>query len=268
MPGALIDRIRRLASCVPAFLQRPRMLALQARYAGPIAFVRARLSPDSYLGLQLTLGALVLVGFSWLFGGIAEDVVTGDPLTVVDVLVAQWFHGHAAPGLTRAMLAISQLHSVLAISVAGALTAAVLAWKRHWHWIVVLVLTLPGGMLVNVLMKLAFQRARPSFDHPLLVLTSYSFPSGHVAGATLFYGFLAALLASRYGKWSHKVMALMAAMLLIALVAWSRMYLGVHYLSDVLAAFAEGAAWLTLCVVASRTWSRYRTGIDPLVPRL
>jgi len=166
------------------------------------------------------------------------------------------------------MLAISQLHSLLAVSVAGALTAGVLAWKRNWHWIVVLVLTLPGGMLVNVLMKLAFQRARPSFDHPLMVLTSYSFPSGHVAGATLFYGFLAALLASRSGHWSHKVMALMAAMLLIALVALSRMYLGVHYLSDVLAAFAEGAAWLTLCVVAIRTWSRYRTGIDPLALRL
>jgi len=93
MPGALIHRIRRLASGVPALLQRPRMLALQARYAGPIAFVRARLSPHSYLGLQLTLGALVLVGFSWLFGGIAEDVVTGDPLTVVDGSTAMRHRG-------------------------------------------------------------------------------------------------------------------------------------------------------------------------------
>ena len=260
----LFNRIRSLAADI---LRTPHMLALQARYPGPIAFVRARLSRESYLGLQLTLGALVLTGSSWLFGGIAEDVVTGDALTVVDVVVAQWFHSRAAPGLTRAMLAISQLHGVLAISVAGALTAAVLAWKRNWPWIVVLVLTLPGGMLVNVLMKLAFQRARPSFDHPLQVLASYSFPSGHVAGATLFYGFLVAFLASRAGKESHKLVAIVAAVLMIALVALSRMYLGVHYLSDVLAAFAEGVAWLTLCVVASRTWSRYRTGIDPLVPR-
>jgi membrane-associated phospholipid phosphatase len=107
-----------------------------------------------------------------------------------------------------------------------------------------------------VLMKFAFHRARPTFDHPLLVLTSYSFPSGHVAGATLFYGFLAALLASRCAQWRHRLLLVLAASLLIALVALSRMYLGAHYLSDVLAAFAEGAAWLTWCLMVSRSWAR------------
>ena len=250
-----------------AVLQRPGMLAWRRRYARPIAFVQARLSPDGYLGLQLTVGAVVLTGFAWLFGGIAEDVVTGDPLTVVDLQLAQWFHSHAAPALTSAMLVISNLHGVLAISSFVAVTAAVLAWRRHWSWLLILALTVPGGMLINVLMKLAFQRGRPSFEQPLLVITSYSFPSGHVAGATLFYGFLVAIFVTRPGEWSHKVMAVLAATALIALVALSRMYLGVHYLSDVLAAFAEAAAWLTLCLVATRTWSRYRTGIDPLAPR-
>jgi membrane-associated phospholipid phosphatase len=239
---------------------------MSRRFDRPIAFIRARLSPDSYLGLQLTVGAVVLTGFAWLFGGIAEDVVTGDPLTVIDVQVAQWFHSHAAPALTRVMLLVSDLNGVLAISVLAALTGAVLVWRRAWSWLLILALTVPGGMLVNVLMKLAFHRARPSFEHPLLVLTSYSFPSGHVAGATLFYGFLAAMFVSRWGDWSQKVMAVLAAMAMIALVALSRMYLGVHYLSDVLAAFAEGAAWLTLCIVATRTWSRYRMGVDPLAP--
>ncbi len=250
-----------------AMLQRPRILALRRRYARPIAFVRARLSPRSYLGLQLTVGVVVMTGFAWLFGGIAEDVVTGDPLTVVDVQVAYWFHGHLAPALTVAMLVISELNGVLAISVLGVVTAAVLAWRRDWSWLQILVITLPGGMLVNVLMKLAFHRARPNLDPPLQVLTSYSFPSGHVAGATLFYGFLAAVAVSRCSQWSHKVMAVLGAIGMIVLVALSRMYLGVHYLSDVLAAFAEGSAWLTLCLVATRTWSSYRTGADPLQPR-
>lgn len=233
-------------------------------FARPIAFIRARLSPDSYLGLELTVGAVVLTGFAWLFGGIAEDVVTGDPLTVIDALIAQWLHDHATPAFSRAMLLVSDLNDVLAISILAVLTAAVLAWRRAWSWLLILALTVPGGMLLNVLMKLAFHRARPSFDHPLLVLPSYSFPSGHVAGATLFYGFLAALVVTRAGGWRRKVAAVLAATMLVALVALSRMVLGVHYLSDVLAAFAEGAAWLTLCVVATRTWSRYRRGIDPL----
>lgn len=230
------------------------------RFARPIAFIRARLSADSYLGLQLTVGALVMTGFAWLFGGIAEDVVSGDPLTVIDVELAQWFHSHAAPTVTRAMLLVSDLNDVLAISVLAALTAAVLAWRRAWSWLLVLALTVPGGMLVNVLMKLAFRRGRPSFEHPLVVLNSYSFPSGHVAGATLFYGFLAALVASHCTRWSYKLAALLGAAALVALVALSRMYLGAHYLSDVLAAFAEGATWLTLCIVATRTWAGYRAG--------
>ena len=231
---------------------------LRQRFGRQIAFVRSRLSPEGYLGLQLTAGAVVLVGFAWLFGGIAEDVVHGDPLTVLDSRLAQWFNSHAMPGLTRAMFLVSNLNDVLAICVLTALTAALLAWKRAWAWLLALALAVPGGMLVNVLMKLAFHRARPSFDHPLLVLNSYSFPSGHVAGATLFYGFLVAMVVLRPGAWRWKAMAALAATLLIALVALSRMYLGAHYLSDVLAAFAEGSAWLTLSVLATRTWAGYR----------
>ena len=237
-----------------------------SRFARPIAFIRARLSPDSYLGLQLTVGALLLTGFAWLFGGIAEDVVNGDPLTVVDQQLAQWFHDHATPAFTRAMLLVSNLNDVLAVCVLTALTAAILAWRKAWSWLLVLALTVPGGMLLNVLMKLAFHRARPVFDHPLVVLTSYSFPSGHVAGATLFYGFLAALFILRPRSWGQRAMAVLAALALVATVALSRMYLGAHYLSDVLAAFAEASAWLTLCVVATRTWARHRAVTSPRPP--
>ena len=233
-------------------------IALLRHFARPVAFVRARLSAHSYLGLQLLVGAVVLTGFAWLFGGIAEDVVTGDSITVLDVQLAQWFHTHASPALTRVMQVLSDLNGVLAIAVLTALAAALLASRRSWTWLLVLVLVVPGGMLVNSLMKLAFHRARPSFDHPLVVLNTFSFPSGHVAGATLFYGFLVAFFVAHSGDWHRKVMALLAALAMIALVALSRMYLGAHYLSDVLAAFAEGSAWLTLCVIGVQTWTLQR----------
>ena len=227
---------------------------LGLRYHRQIAFVRARLSPQSYLGLQLTLGAVALICASWLFGGIAEDVVSGDPLTLVDVRLAQWFHAHATASLTPFMFAVTDLHGPAGITIMGLVMAAWLAWRRNWYWIACLAAVLPLGMVINSLMKYAFQRARPSLEAPLLVLTSYSFPSGHVAAATLLYGMLVALVYSRTRAWRRRSLVAMVAGLMIVLVAVSRMYLGVHYLSDVLAAFAEGVAWLALCLTAINTF--------------
>lgn len=239
-------------------LQRPRIVALRLRFAPQIEFLHARLSPRGYLGLNLTLGALVLIGASWLFGGIAEDVLTGDPLTVIDVRVAEWFHARATPVLTQSMLVITHLHGPIAISILMALAVLYLAWKRDWYWLICLMVTVPSGMLLNVLMKHAFHRARPNFDDPLLALSAYSFPSGHVAGTTLFYGVLAAMLVSKIDTWRRRVIIVLGAIGLILLVALSRVYLGVHYLSDVLGGFAEAMAWLTLCLLGIHTYWQYR----------
>jgi undecaprenyl-diphosphatase len=240
-------------------LDRPRVVALRRRFAPQIAFVNARLSPTGYLGLHLTLGALILIGAGWLFGGIAEDVVNGDPLTVVDAHVAAWFHAHAIPTLTLSMLLITNLHGTWAITILSLAMAVVLIWKRSWDWLLALVLVIPGGMLLNVLTKHAFGRARPSFADPVLTLTSYSFPSGHVAAATLFYGLLAAFVITRIEGWRWRVLVALLAFLIVAMVALSRVYLGAHYLSDVLAALAESIAWLALCLTAIHT-SRRRRG--------
>lgn len=239
-------------------LRSPRVNALRLRVAPQIAFIQARLSPDGYLGLQLTMGALVLIGASWLFGGIAEDVVSGDPLTIVDLQIAQWFRVHSTPALTQVMLAITHIHDPIPVALAVVAAAVYLAWKRDWYWLVCLIATVPFGMLLNVFMKYAFHRARPSFDKPFPELLTYSFPSGHVAGATLLYGVVAALLVSRIGAWGWRVMIVLAAIALVALVALTRVYLGVHYLSDVLAAFAEGVAWLMLCLTGIHTYWAHR----------
>ena len=80
--------------------------------ASQIAFLQARLSPAGFLGLDVILGAIILVGASWIFGKIAEDVVTGDPLTAVDREIAVWLHLHASPTLTEALKFISLLASL------------------------------------------------------------------------------------------------------------------------------------------------------------
>lgn len=238
--------------------RQPRIAAMRLRFAPHLAFFRARMSPHGYFGLQMTAGAIALIGASWLFGGISEDVLSGDPLTVVDQYVAEWFNAHATPVVTGAMLLISDLHGVTAITTYVALLALYLLWKRDWYWLLCLGMSVPGGMLLNELMKHAFQRVRPILDAPLLTLSSFSFPSGHVAGTALLYGLLGTMLASRIHAWRWRVRIVICELALVAMVALSRLYLGVHYLSDVLAAFAEAVAWLALCLMATNTYWQLR----------
>lgn len=218
------------------------------------------ITPPARLGLQLATGALALIAAAWLFGSIAEDVVTGDRLTVVDLELARWLHERATPALTRWVLIVTNLHSTVAISSYGAVLALFFAFGRHWRRVVALFVCLAGGLALNVLMKLAFHRARPVFDHPLLTLSSYSFPSGHVAGATIFYGLGVVFVFMRTRRWPPRIASSIVAALAITVVAFSRTYLGVHYLSDVAAAFAEGVAWLAVSLTALDAYWRRQDG--------
>lgn len=208
--------------------------------------MEAPLSPPARLGLHLALGAAVLIVAAWLFGAIAEDVVTGDRITIVDAQLAAWLRTQARPALTTWMLAITDLHSTLAVSSYAALAALWFAYRRQWRRIVTLILCLAGGMALNVAMKFAFHRARPALDDPLLTLSSYSFPSGHVVASTILYGLLVVWVFVATSRTGPRIAALGLALLAIAIVAFTRMYLGVHYLTDVGAAFLEGIAWLAL----------------------
>jgi membrane-associated phospholipid phosphatase len=125
-----------------------------------------------------------------------------------------------------------------------------LLWRRQPYWLAAIWLSVFGGMLLNRLLKYAFHRPRPHFTDPILALTSYSFPSGHTMAATVLYGVLAAMLVTKIKRPGFRVLVVLSASLLIALVGFSRMYLGAHYLSDVLGAIAEGLAWLSLCLTA------------------
>ena len=219
-------------------------------------------SRHAELALRLGVGALVLIAAASLFGAIAHDVVMSDRLTVLDVQVARWLRAHATPEATRWMLLVTDLHSTIAVSCYATIVAAALAWRRRWRRLTTLVVCVGGGLTLNVLMKLAFHRARPVLDDPLLTLTSYSFPSGHVAGSTLMYGLVVAAVFARTRRLAWRFLAVVAAAACIALVAFTRMYLGVHYLSDVAAAFAEGVAWLALCFSALEIFWR-RAPADP-----
>ena len=258
-PSRLARLLHAGATRWAGFIETPRVLDFRKRYAPEIAFVLARFSPRAYLGLHLTAGVVVLSAATFAFGALAEDVVTSDPIVDFDLAAAMWLHQHLTPVTAAILTAVTEVHGPVGIALVATLLAALLAWKRWWYWLLALVMTVPGGMAVNVLLKHVFHRVRPQFDDPLLLLTTYSFPSGHVAGSTLFYGFVVALVITRLADFRARVSLVLGALVMVVMVALSRMYLGAHYFSDVVGAFAESLAWLAIALTGVHVYTQART---------
>jgi undecaprenyl-diphosphatase len=203
-------------------------------------------------------GALAAIAASVIFISLSWKVATYAPIVVLDTQIANWLHKHGTAELTAFMIAVTDFHSILGTSLLAAAFGVVLARLRQWYWLVTLALAMGGGMALNSLLKEAFARIRPYFEDPWVSLTSYSFPSGHTAGAVLFYGVLAAFLVSRFYLPRQRIACVVGAVLAIALVAFSRMYLGAHYLSDVVAAACSSVVWLVFVLTAVHAWVRHR----------
>jgi undecaprenyl-diphosphatase len=137
-------------------------------------------------------------------------------------------------------------------------------WKRSWPSLVMLIIAVPGGMLLNEWLKLAVHRQRPFVEGPYVDWSGYSFASGHTIAATLLYGqlllFLLPLLKTRHSR----VICILSAASLVFVVGFSRVALGAHFLTDVLAAMFFGTIWLMLCMVLGKSVRR-RTA-ESLVP--
>lgn len=221
-------------------------------------WIAARLTPGEETGLHLTVGVLLMLFMGWAFAEIAEEVVDGEELTVLDDQLSRWVFQNHHPWLTGFMFFITHWHGPLGVMAMTAVLAAWMWWRRERYWLAALMLTVPVGLLLNVALKYLFQRERPQFDEPLLTLATYSFPSGHTSGAMLFYGLLVAYLVRSTPNKRWWLLSAAAAGLMVLLVAASRVYLGAHYLSDVLAAIAEGCMWLTICITSISTLRRRR----------
>lgn len=189
------------------------------------------------VGLLAAAGALAL--FSWL----GREILEGEMLAFDDRL-RTLAHELASPGLTTIMRAASLYGGPMVLIGAG-LVAALAFLARGWRrGALLVVVTLAGAGLLNGLLKLSFGRLRPAafFDYPLP--GSPSFPSGHALYAASVFGGLAALLSVRLKSRALQVLVWVAAILLTGLVGASRVYLGVHYPSDVLAGFSVAVIWV------------------------
>jgi membrane-associated phospholipid phosphatase len=199
------------------------------------------------VGLELLAGLVVLTGSAWIFGWMAEDLAEGD--TKVDTRLAGWLHEHASPGWTTFFDTVTRLGNVSTLAVV-ALLAAVVLWRRRWiAELQLLALAAVGAEIITVGLKHGFQRDRPFFADPLASESSYSFPSGHASVSLAVYGTLGFIAARHLGSRRAQIAALAGAAGLVLLIGLSRLYLGVHFLSDVIAGYSIGIAWIALCVV-------------------
>lgn len=208
---------------------------------------------------QRRLGLLVFLFAAIGFSLVAFQVVYAGPATVFDMKLAQWLRTNNGPALTDALLTITHMHAPAGIALLAAGMAAYLYLKRDYYWLLALLLTMPVGMALNVMLKLFFARQRPEFEEPLLQLATFSFPSGHAAYSTMLYGLLAAYVAHRVDRWRWRLASILMCVAVIVLIAFSRLYLGAHYLTDVVAGVLEGIAWLALVWMALTTQRRRRT---------
>lgn len=177
------------------------------------------------------------------FALLAWQMHSGGGLSQLDQDITSWMQAQRNPALQAPLFAVTDLHSTWGIGVMGTLIGAFLAWHRRWRAVSFLAVSVGGGLLLNFALKLVFERPRPIFDLPLLSLSTYSFPSGHAAGSTLLYA--SAIFVFAHTRWLHLLIGLGCTMVL--LTAFSRVYLGAHYLSDVIAGVCVGLVWVHAC---------------------
>jgi membrane-associated phospholipid phosphatase len=200
------------------------------------------------IGLALTVFATALL----LFLIIAVAVARSDTINAIDSSVGMWLHVRATPLLTGVMAAVSFLGAPTSISVVAVACSLLLLCQRNWADAATLSIVVLGGNFLNFCLKHIVQRGRPVFDDPIFSLPTYSFPSGHAMASTVFCGLLAIHASAQSRQRVSARVAIGTALVIVALVCFSRMYLGLHYLSDVTAGVAEGVALLALSFAALR----------------
>ena len=204
-----------------------------------------------WIGMALS-GAAALSAGAWLVGPVIRGFLQLNAIQEADSQVAAWLHRAASPALTEFLLWVSWVHGTVGILALTAIVAAATWRYANRLPMAVLTVVVPGGLLLNVAIKHVVQRPRPDWGYAFQALETYSFPSGHTAGASLLYGVVVVLLWPRVRNSGARIGTVIGAGTLVLLVAMSRIVLGVHFLSDCIAAVIEAGVWLAICLVSAR----------------
>lgn len=217
-----------------------------------LAKLRLKIPFPAFVGSILSLGFAAALAALFFFAWLADEVFEGDT-KAFDEAVRNFVHGFANKLLTTLMNLFTTLGST-AFLTAMSVGVFVIFFLKNWkHAAAFFAATMAGSIILNFALKLSFQRARPVpfFDTPLP--DSYSFPSGHALLSVCFYGVLAWIITARIHSRSARILIWSLAVALVLLIGLSRIYLGVHYPSDVLAGYAAAFFWVSSVVLVDST---------------
>lgn len=187
-----------------------------------------------------------------------------NPFWGADHGLAVWFHERLTPTFVSVLHAFTEFGSGEFIGVVLFALVLFFVWKRWWPSLLMLIVAVPGGMLLNEWIKLLVQRQRPFVDGPFVDWSGYSFASGHTIAATLLYGQLLLFVLPALAARRARLVCILGAVSVVLLVGFSRIALGAHFLSDVLAAIFFGTVWLMLCLLTGKSIQKHRHLPDPL----
>jgi len=238
-----------LRSVAVAVRENPDVRALSARHPRLAAFLKRRFDTSRAGGLPVTVAGLAMGYVVILFGGLVQDLLAREAVVAADGRLDGLLASFRLPFMNRVFYGITSLGNWQVI-LCGLLAATVLLlWRGRARFVVPLFVSVVTAQALTFLGSFAFHRDRPAGG--LLEPSSYSFPSGHATVSIAFYGFLAFILAHSSSRWQSRVNISLAGILLALLIGFSRLYLGVHYLSDVLAGFLVGFLGLLIGVAMS-----------------
>ncbi len=216
------------------------------------------------VGIFLVAGAIVAFAGAYAFAKIAKVVQKGYTQPY-DVAILQWIHAHQTPGLTKLMIELTPLGTGGVVIVVVGVAAMFLWHTEHKHSARLLLASTVGGILLNNALKLFFNRERPSVFEWGTSAASSSFPSGHAMSATVVYGTVAYLVARLQRRHVSRVLTMLGAAVLILGICFTRLYLGVHYPSDVVGGIVVGLAWAGFCMAtleATLALARWRSASE------
>lgn len=196
-----------------------------------------------FISVSLSLGLLMAIATLVFLGWLADEVLDGETRQFDDATRAA-VHTLASPSLTLLMRGISFLGSSQFLTVATILAILWFAWRKWGREAKLFALTMIGASTLNITLKLAFKRPRPVPFFDLTAPESYSFPSGHSLASCCFFAGLAAILSGRIRHRRLRTIMWTIAIVMFLLIGLSRIYLGVHYTTDVIAGFAAASIWI------------------------
>ncbi len=207
-------------------------------------FVHKRLEKKVFTGLPLTIFVIVFLILLATFVGITGSIVNSTPIVQIDYTFTNYlFHYRTVP-LAKTFYLITHFADQITIIILLIASLVYLYFKKELAYLYALILTFIGTEGSVFLIKIFINRARPGADIAYYLEGSKSFPSGHSTIAMAFFGFITYYLIHHLKTRSKRSLIIFLGALIIGLVGFSRLYLGVHYLSDVLGGFLLGALWL------------------------